>query len=206
MNNQNTTSPQITEDPQLLRRLTKNSKKLAWILRHGATQEKLAMDEAGWVSVDELCRYLKLSFDELELATIHNNKSRYELRDDKIRASQGHSLNKVPVTQAALEASWDIYHEAGPIWHGTNRGVIDAIRSGGILRGERSHVHLASSITSKVGKRHNISVLVEVSQEKLREAGYEIYISPNGVILTRYVPVSCIENVWGVKKGERFLM
>ena len=164
------------------------------------------MDEAGWVSVHDLMKHLKLSYDDLKLAIIHNNKSRYELHDDKIRASQGHSLDKVPVTQEALEASWQIYREEGSIWHGTNRTVIDSIRSGGILRGERTHVHLASSTASKVGKRHNISVIVEVSQDKLREAGYEIYISPNGVILTRYVPVNCIQNVWGLKKGERFLI
>ena len=154
------------------------------------------MDEAGWVSVSDITAHLNLNDQDLELATLYNNKSRFEIRDGMIRASQGHSLEEIPVTQEALEASWKRYQGEGSIWHGTNHDVIDSIRRGGILRGDRSHVHLASSVESHVGKRHNVSVLVEVSQELLREAGYEIFISPNRVVLARYIPANCIINVW----------
>ena len=196
-------STQRTPDPS---KVTKHSKLLAWVLRHGAGRRGLTMNEAGWVSVEELMTHLSLSYQDIELVTTHNNKSRYELHNGMIRASQGHSLEEMPVTQKALEDSWSKYRGRGSIWHGTRLGVIDSIRSEGILRGGRSHVHLASSIDSKVGKRVQITVLIEVSQTQLRKAGYDIFVSANGVILTRYVPETCIINMWELKNGERYLL
>ena len=49
-------------------------------------------------------------------------------------------------------------------------------------------------------------MLIEVSQTQLLKAGYDIFVSANGVILTRYVPETCIINMWELKKGERCLL
>ena len=175
------------------------SKKCSWLLRHGAVQEGLSMDAAGWVSVGDLQEHLSLNQSDLELVLTQNNKARFEVNDGLIRACQGHSLKSMPVTKEALEASWSIYNGSDSIWHGTHRGALEAIKREGIICGERSHVHLARSVHSRVGKRSNVSIFIEVSCAYLRQAGYEVFESTNGVILTRYVPLNCIVNISSFK-------
>ena len=71
------------------------------------------------------------------------------------------------------------------------------------MRGERTHVHLAESTGSRVGKRANVALLLEVSPSQLRSAGHEIYCSPNGVILTRHVPPDCIVDIITLSRGSQ---
>lgn len=171
------------------------SKRLSWILRHGAGDEGLDMDSAGWVSVEELLAHLKISRALLDDAIAHNNKARFETSGDLIRASQGHSLESMPVDQASLERSWARYEGAELIWHATQASAVESIRQEGIKRGQRSHVHLASSHDSKVGKRSGAPVLIAVSLSRLRAGGHEVFVSSNGVLLTRFVPPECIVSV-----------
>lgn len=42
----------------------------------------------------------------------------------------------------------------------------------GIMRGDLTHVHLARSPGSRVGKRSHAAVLLAVAPERLRQAGY----------------------------------
>ena len=177
-------------------RIRGQSKRLSWRLRHGAGTERLEMDSAGLVLTKELLAKLRLSEDELEVVVRENNKSRFELSGPQIRATQGHSLEGMPVTQDALEASWDVYQAAhDSIWHATQQRHIEPILEQGILRGDRTHVHLASALDSRVGKRSNAPIHVEVSVRALRAAGGEVFVSSNGVVLTRYVPPSSIVKV-----------
>lgn len=187
--------PELQMDLQ--RQVRAHSKRLSWLLRHGAGREGISMDNAGWVKLTDVLNFLNLDNDQLCLVIQENNKARFELHGEKLRATQGHSLDRMPVTQEALEASWTIYNPQGEdrIWHATQSQHLDSILKDGIIRGERSHVHLANAIDSPVGKRSNAPLLIEVSVAKLRTEGYEVFISPNGVVLTRFVPPSCIINV-----------
>jgi len=153
------------------------------------------MDAAGWAEVEDVLRVLRMSRGTLEDAVRDNNKARYEVRGRRIRACQGHSPTGVPVTLPALEASWDRYEEDGPLWHGTYVGAVASIAREGILPGERTHVHLADALDSKVGKRANVDVMLEVSPARLASAGVGIFVSPNGVILVRAVPPAAIVGV-----------
>lgn len=179
-------------DPKKRKRL---SHTMSALLRHRAGKVGMQMDRAGWVTLDELCRHLRASRRAVEEVVAHNNKTRFEVAGQRIRASQGHSLDHMPITQEALEASWTAWSGMRSIWHGTQIEVIESIARDGILRGDRSHVHLAETIDSQVGKRANVAVMLEVSPARLRAAGYEIYRSPNGVILARQVPPDCIVDV-----------
>ena len=179
-------------DPRKRKRL---SHAMSSILRHRAGEAGLTMDAAGWVTIEDLCRHMRVSRHAIAEVVAHNNKSRYQIDGDRIRASQGHSLEGMPVTQKALEDSWTLWAGSSSIWHGTRTEVIESIAHGGILRGGRTHVHLAKTTGSRVGKRSNVAVLLEVSPSRLRDAGHEIFCSPNGVILTRHVPPSCIIDI-----------
>ncbi len=188
-------------DPE---RLKKVSHKLSWLLRHGAAEAGLTMDAAGWAPVEEVLRRLRLSRGELDAAVAGNNKSRYEVAGERVRASQGHSLGAgMPVTQEALEASWSRYAGDDLIWHGTRAAVVPEIAASGILRGGRSHVHLADGLSSRVGKRASVEVMLGVSASRLRAAGEEVWVSPNGVVLARHVPPGCVVALEAMTRRSR---
>jgi putative RNA 2'-phosphotransferase len=167
------------------------SKELAWLLRHGAPSVGITMDTAGWVAVADVLRHCKMTRAELEAVVADNNKQRFELDGARVRASQGHS-EATPVTREGLEASWVPYAGDGPLWHGTTQAALPGIFEKGLISQARTHVHMAESPTSKVGKRANVEVLLVIDVPKLRAAGEGIWRSPNGVILARHVPPTCV--------------
>lgn len=169
------------------------SHRLSWLLRHGANKTRLPMDAAGWAPVDAVCRTLNLDRALLEVVVRTNNKRRLELCDDRVRASQGHSIDGCPVTVEALEASWRRLDPDHPtVWHGTRAALEPTLRTDGIAPMGRTHVHLAASPESRVGKRANVGVLIAVEPACLARHGLGLFESPNGVILARRVPPDCL--------------
>src|SRR5687767_10492376 len=111
------------------------------------------MDSAGWVTIDhDVLNYFSIARAELDEIVATDNKSRFEVKGNKIRAAQGHSL---PLNIDEMEESWEEYTSDVPVWHGTNLAVITSIKKEGLLPGARSHVHMAEELDSKVGKRAN---------------------------------------------------
>ena len=153
------------------------SKKLSWLLRHGANEAGLEMDAAGWAEVEDVRRVLHIGRDALEAAVRDNTKARLEVRGKRIRACQGHSLRDMPVTCEALEATWEEVADEAPVFHGTRMAALEGIAREGILPGERTHVHLAEAVDSTVGKRAAVDVMIEVSPARLRAAGIGLYRS-----------------------------
>lgn len=172
-------------------KLARKSKRLSWLLRFGAADEGLDVHPAGWVSLDAVLGLLNMRAAEVEAVVGGNNKRRFEIDGRRIRASQGHG-GTMPVTREALESTWRRVESDAVIYHGTGIGALDGIAASGILPSARTHVHLASTTDSRVGKRAGVAVLLEVSPVLLRETGREIFESPNGVILVRDVPPECI--------------
>lgn len=183
----------MANDP--LKRL---SHRLSSTLRHDPGD--LAMDAAGWVSIDALLDALKVSRELLDAVVAENNKSRFSVRDGRIRACQGHSLATTPITREALEASWSEDADSATLWHGTSLDALEPIARQGILPQERSHVHLAAATDSAVGKRAGVDALIAVSTDALRARGLRVYVSDNGVRLAREVPPGCLS---GVRAGSR---
>lgn len=178
------------------RDLINTSKRISWLLRHGAPERNIRMDPAGWVAVADVLRELRLSEAQLEAVVAQNDKARFERDGHRIRATQGHSaLGGGAVDLAALEASWIAYETDAPVFHGTSIEAAFSIAKEGILAQKRSHVHLAPAADSKVGKRWNVDLLLVVSPARVRGAGLGLYRSPNGVILTRRVPAEAITGV-----------
>ena len=175
-------------DRQLIRR----SKKLSWLLRHGAHEAGITMDPAGWVPVDQVLRATGLSRAALAEIVAHNNKRRLQWVGERVRACQGHSTEGAPVTPEALEATWTRHAGPGPVWHGTHLAALDAIHASGLSPQRRTHVHLAEALDATVGKRANVAVMLAVDPAGLAAAGYPVWVAPNGVLLTRRVPRPCI--------------
>lgn len=182
---------------------TRHSRALSWLLRHGARASKLPMDAAGWARIDDVRRALSLSSEALDAAVRDNRKSRLEVRDGRIRACQGHSFEGTPVTREALEASWTPWTDDAPIWHGTRVRALASIAREGLLPGERTHVHLAASVDSHVGKRDGVDVMLSVDPRRLREGGVGVWVSANGVVLVREVPPRCITGLRAETRAAR---
>jgi putative RNA 2'-phosphotransferase len=173
--------------------LKQKSLRLTWLLRHGANESRLAMDSAGFAAIDDVLRLVRLDRASLDTIVDDNNKARYQIRGAFIRAVQGHSFDGTPVTLEGLEGSWEQIASAGQVFHGTSRTAAMAILTGaGIHAAARSHVHLAPSTSSVVGKRAAVEVLLAVSLERMRALGCPVYRAPNGVLLARSVPVGAV--------------
>lgn len=165
------------------------SKFLSLVLRHEPERIGIVLDEAGWVSVDELLEGcgragVAITRDELGGIVRTSDKQRFALSDDgtRIRANQGHS---VPV-ELGLEplAPPDI------LYHGTAHKYLEPIRQEGMRKQARHHVHLSQTTeaAAAVGRRHGELVVLEVRAGDMHRAGFAFYQSANGVWLTDHVP------------------
>jgi putative RNA 2'-phosphotransferase len=179
------------------------SKRLSWLLRHGAGEVGLAMDDAGWAEIGDVLDVLSITRASLDEAVAKNDKGRLVVDGARIRACQGHSMIGMPVTLQGLESSWVAVSPAGPLWHGTHVAAIAGIAAHGIVPGGRSHVHLAPERDSRVGRRSAVDVLLEVSPASLSGAGLVIHQSPNGVLLVRRVPLDAITGLASASAAGR---
>lgn len=173
-------------------RLRRASKKLSWLLRHGAIESDLRMDPAGWAASDDVLRITGMSAELLDDIVRTNDKARLQVQGDQIRATQGHSPGGTPVQLDALEESWAERTSDESIWHGTNTRALAGIAESGLIPKARTHVHMTSSLESHVGKRAQVDVMLEIDPILLRELGARIFESPNGVLLARRVPRAAI--------------
>jgi putative RNA 2'-phosphotransferase len=170
--------------------LVRASKFLSLVLRHRPEHIGIALDSAGWVSVDELLAAAQRSGFPLDRATLErvaagNDKRRFALSADgaRIRASQGHSVDVDPglAPQAPPEV----------LFHGTATRFLESIRRDGLMPGSRTHVHLspdeATALT--VGRRHGAPIVLRVAAGEMHRGGLALVRSENGVWLAREVPV-----------------
>lgn len=170
------------------------SKFLSLVLRHKPEEIGLSLDENGWTDLDELIRLAngkgkKLSRSLVEEVVANSDKQRFALDPSgtRIRANQGHSV------QVALELSPQQPPET--LFHGTATRFLDAIRTSGLLKMQRHHVHLsADQVTAtSVGQRHGRVVILTVRAGDMWRDGHTFYRSANGVWLTDAVPTAFID-------------
>jgi len=172
----------------------KISKFLSLVLRHRPEVLELQLDENGWASVDELLGKMNrdpysLNLEDLKEIVETNDKQRFVFSEDYrlIRANQGHSVE----VDLALEEKTP----PGILYHGTAIKNLDSIKSQGLIKGSRHHVHLSADHETaiKVGSRHGKPVVLEIQAMNMYQAGIVFYQSENGVWLTDTVPVQFIK-------------
>jgi len=170
------------------------SKFLSLVLRHKPETIGIQLDQNGWVDVNELIdksNKYGIQFDRETLNHIvaTNSKKRFALNDklDKIRASQGHSVE--------IELGYKNQKPPETLFHGTSEKSVQSILNKGLENRNRQHVHLSSDIETaiKVGQRHGKPVVFEILAEKMYNDKIEFYISENGVWLTNYVPTKYLK-------------
>ena len=158
------------------------SKRLAYLLRHAPEKAGVTLEPGGWAPLEPLLAHLRVSRARVEKVVAADRKGRYALRDDRIRANQGHS---VPV-----ELHLTLTRPPQTLYHGTHAGALAAIRREGLRPMGRHHVHLSAdtATATQVGARRGRAVVLVVAAGAMREAGYDFFRSDNGVWLTDAVP------------------
>lgn len=167
------------------------SKFLSLVLRHSPERIGLQLDSGGWASVPELlqaCRSHGFPLSEEELRTVvqENDKQRFVFSPHGhcIRASQGHSL--------PVELGYEPATPPEVLYHGTTERFLPSIRTAGLLRGRRQHVHLSGDVKTArlVGRRRGKPLVLQVQAGCMHREGQAFHHAPNGVWLTEHVPAS----------------
>ncbi|EMF01138.1 RNA 2'-phosphotransferase [Streptomyces mobaraensis NBRC 13819 = DSM 40847] len=168
-------------------RTVRVSKYLSKHLRHEPGRIGLRLDAAGWVRIDELlaaaaAHGFPFTREELVHVVAVDDKRRFAVDGERIRARQGHS---VPVDLALPPAEPPPY-----LYHGTVARFLPAIRAEGLRPMNRHHVHLSPDreTATRVGARRGRPVVLAVDSGAMRAAGHVFHVTGNGVWLTAAVP------------------
>jgi putative RNA 2'-phosphotransferase len=167
------------------------SRQLSYVLRHHPESIGVTLDRAGWVDISVLLTVLAahgrpLTRADLDRIVAGNDKQRFEVLDDHIRAAQGHSvdvaLGLAPVPPPAV------------LFHGTVARSLAGIRADGLRPGRRQYVHLSpdDQTATSVGARRGTPVILRVDAAGMHAAGRLFYRAANGVWLTDHVPARWI--------------
>jgi putative RNA 2'-phosphotransferase len=169
------------------RRTVKVSKYLSKHLRHQPERIGLALDEGGWVEIDTLiaaaaAHGFRFTREELDHVVATNDKRRFAVEGNRIRASQGHS---VEVDLGLPSVTPPPY-----LYHGTVARHLDAIRAQGLRPMNRHDVHLSADreTATRVGARRGRPVVLAVDAGAMHRDGLVFHVSANGVWLTKEVP------------------
>ncbi|KZN52173.1 hypothetical protein N474_23445 [Pseudoalteromonas luteoviolacea CPMOR-2] len=171
----------------------KLSKYLSLILRHQPELINLELDPQGWANISELIsKTNKFTLTSELIAGIvqSNDKQRFAISEDgkKIRANQGHSIQ----VDLGLVPS----NPPKSLYHGTATRFLDSIKSKGLLKGDRHHVHLTESAETArtVGSRYGSAVILTIDSELMHQQGAQFYKTKNDVWLVEHVPADKIVN------------
>lgn len=173
------------------------SRFLSYLLRHRPRDYPLRFDARGFVSWSELTETLRDRFPEITdeeiLGVIEGpEKKRFELTEDRVRATYGHSF-PVDLGLESVEPPPQLYH-------GAARDLAQTILREGLKPRGRQYVHLSPSPEEAlaVGSRRDPSPAVVVIDSRAAHAnGIPFYLS-GPLFLTREVPPSFL-SMWEMK-------
>lgn len=164
---------------------TKVSRQMAYFLRHDPSGMRIS--EEGYVDLDELLRRLRerwpdLGEEDVREIVERDPKGRYEIRDGRIRARYGHSIDVDPTLSEA---------RVDRLYHGTTSEAARSMMGEGLKPKGRQKVHLSRTIEDavEVGKRRTGDpVILEVDVEGLRESGISVWRASERVFVAEEIP------------------
>jgi len=178
--------------------LVQKSKFLSLVLRHKPEEISLELDQQGWTSVPDVLEGTSMTMSELKQVVAQNNKKRFEFNEDqtRIRARQGHSV-EIDLDLQPLEPPIILYH-------GTTQKKLAKIKSRGLKRMQRHHVHLSpdEQTALAVGGRHGKPLLLVVRAGEMFKEGYTFYRTGNNVWLVDHVPWKFLRVLYSVRDGD----
>ncbi|MFG2195625.1 RNA 2'-phosphotransferase [Streptomyces sp. NPDC048639] len=169
------------------RRTVKVSKYLARHLRHQPERIGLALEPGGWVDIATLlaateAHRFPITRAELDHVVAANDKQRFAVDGERIRANQGHTVE--------VDLGHPVATPPAELFHGTVARSLTAIRAEGLLPMNRHHVHLSPDreTATRVGARRGRPVVLRVDAGGMHRDGHAFRVSANGVWLVDAVP------------------
>ncbi|KAL4219442.1 tRNA 2'-phosphotransferase [Mactra antiquata] len=160
---------------------------LARLLRHEAVSRGLDVTE-GYVNIDDVLDQPEAdgkTANDIEKIVRNDSKGRFKIRThhgkQQIKATQGHSMpfesnELTPITH---------HTQARVVLHGTKYSLWPSIKSQGLSRRRRTHIHFAPgerNVTS--GFPLGCDMAIEIDLNLALRDGIKFFKSENGVILS----------------------
>ncbi len=173
-------------------------KTMAGALRHFPEKFSLKMDEHGWVSIYSLIdavrarsqRFRWLRPHHIEGIVETDPKGRYQIKDNEIRATYGHSI----------DIDLDLPTENIPekLYYPTTTEEINIILETGLKPVDRKMVHLSKTIhDAKTAGSHRVEnpVIIEIDAKKAIENGLVIMQAGKTVYVAKDVPAEYLRKL-----------
>jgi putative RNA 2'-phosphotransferase len=163
------------------------SRFLTYLLRHRPKEYPLVYDKRGfveWGDIVELVqeRFYDVTEEQIRAVVTDSEKKRFEIVDDKVRATYGHSF-PIDLEGAAVEPPAQLYH-------GAARDLAQWMLRSGLKPRDRQYVHLSVTAdeAESVAKRHDPSpAIIVVDAQAAHDEGIPFYQS-GPLFLTQNVP------------------
>ena len=141
------------------RRLVELSKLISYILRHDPEKYSLTLDRYGFAGLKELVRAINqkkrwVNEEDIRRVVAESEKKRFEIREDRIRATYGHTIE---VEQVSPEVE-----PPEILFHGTSRKTVVTVLKDGLQPMKRQYVHLSQTEQEafRVGRRKDTNPVV----------------------------------------------
>jgi putative RNA 2'-phosphotransferase len=156
-------------------------------LRHFPDDLGLAMNQHGWVDLDVLVdamrtRYKWSNKEKLFSIIESDEKGRYEIKVNKIRARYGHSVD--------VDLDYD-ENTLPEVYYGASREEVDILLEKGIRPVKQRYVHLSTSADKarEVAKIHTEDpVLLVVNAQEAQDDGVAILSATENIVLADEIP------------------
>ncbi len=160
---------------------------MSFLLRHSLFEH---MDKGGWVDIQIVLTLLKNKNSEISLQTIDDYvktdiKQRFQIKDNKIRAVQGHSKNNI-LDDAFIYTvlTKENIQSLKPILHFTFKKNLDSIIQNGLQPMNRECIHFVPNGNKNLSRK-NTNCILEFDAEKWITDGNIVYQAANNVILVK---------------------
>lgn len=172
----------------------KISKYMTYLLRHEPSG--LDVSNEGFVEMSSLLEKLRDRWPDITKSHVRevverDPKGRYEIKEGKIRARYGHSIDVQPTLN---EATADV------LYHGTTSQAAQNILEEGLKSRGRQKVHLSATVEDamEVGKRRTRNpVILRVNVEKAQSEGINVERASDKVFVADYIPPRFISIGYG---------
>ena len=170
---------------------TSLSKFMSYALRHGPDEFGLKLDQHGFVSVDELLaaaagKFPGITEDDVHDVVFNSPKKRFDIKDEKIRASYGHSIR--------INLGLPTVEPPEILFHGTSRRNVKAIQQNGLKPVSRRYLHLSADLEDArdAGRRRERNpAVVRIRAKDAHKKGVKFYKSGE-LFLTESIDASYI--------------
>ncbi|MGQ9582338.1 MAG: RNA 2'-phosphotransferase [Thermoplasmatota archaeon] len=164
---------------------------LAGVLRHFPERFSLSLDEHGWVGIRELVEAVRQRRSQLHWLRPHHiralvatdPKGRYQLNEDRVRATYGHSID------VDLDLPTDNIPET--LYYPATDEEMPILLETGLKPSDRKHVHLSltpENAADAGSHRTEKPVILKVDARAAVEGGVVIMRAGKTVFITKEIP------------------